>query len=116
MRPGDETGRHAGLRSLSRKGCGFKSRPGHFFPVYLLCVNMNLDQYLDKNRFPLSTIPGLAINEQFNKDANSYDFLVEQKEKGISLTEVQLGLWEEFEVKIPHLFRLSTDFWASKNS
>jgi len=75
---------------------------------------MNLNQYFDKNQFPLSTIPGLALNEQFNKDANSYDFLVEQKEKGIPLTERQTGLWIEFEIKIPHLFRLSTDFWASK--
>ncbi|NBR06766.1 MAG: hypothetical protein EBT92_13470 [Planctomycetes bacterium] len=77
---------------------------------------MNLDQYLDEKRFPLSTIPGLAINEQFNNDASSYDFLVEQKEKGITLTEAQLRLWEEFEIKIPHLFRLSTEFWAAKHS
>lgn len=77
---------------------------------------MNLDQYFDKSRFPLSTIPGLAKNEQFNNDADSYDFLVEQKEKGIVLTKEQMLLWEEFEMKIPHLFRLSTEFWASKHS
>ncbi|MFZ4611546.1 MAG: hypothetical protein ACOYNM_17145 [Gemmataceae bacterium] len=76
---------------------------------------MNLDQYFDKIRFPLSTIPGLAQNEQFNADAESYDFLVEQKEKGIPLTEEQLRLWDEFEFKIPHLFRLSTEFWASSH-
>jgi len=76
---------------------------------------MILDQYFDKIRFPLSTIPGLALNEQFNADADSYDFLVEQKEKGIALTDEQLRLWEEFEFKIPHLFRLSTEFWASNH-
>ena len=76
---------------------------------------MNLDQYFDKIRFPLSTILGLALNEQFNADADSYDFLVEQKEKGITLTVEQLRLWEEFEIKIPHLFRLSTEFWASNH-
>lgn len=74
---------------------------------------MSIDEYFDKNRFPLSTIPGLATNEQFNHDANSYDFLVEQKEKGIPFTDEQTGLWNEFEIKIPHLFRLSTYFWAS---
>ncbi len=76
---------------------------------------MNLDQYFDKIRFPLSTIPGLAQNEQFNADADSYDHLVDLKEKGIPLTEEQLRLWEEFEIKIPHLFRLSTEFWASNH-
>lgn len=76
---------------------------------------MNLVQYFDKIRFPLSTIPGLAKNEQFNADADSYDHLVDLKEKGITLTEEQLRLWEEFEMKIPHLFRLSTEFWASNH-
>ena len=75
---------------------------------------MKPDDYLDKNRFPLSTIAGLALNEQLNRDASTYDFLLEQKEKGITLTDEQLLLWNEFEIKIPHLFRLSTEYWASK--
>lgn len=75
---------------------------------------MKPDDYLDKNRFPLSTIAGLPLNEQMNRDASTYDFLLEQKEKGITLTDEQLLLWNEFEIKIPHLFRLSTEYWALK--
>ena len=102
------------LEACPARGAGSNPARATFY-FYGRCFPMNLDQYFDKIRFPLSTIPGLAQNEQFNADAESYDFLVEQKEKGIPLTEEQLRLWDEFEIKIPHLFRLSTEFWASSH-
>lgn len=102
------------LEACPARGAGSNPARATFY-FYGCCIPMNLDQYFDKIRFPLSTITGLAQNEQFNADADSYDFLVDLKEKGITLTEEQLRLWEEFEIKIPHLFRLSTEFWASNH-
>jgi wyosine [tRNA(Phe)-imidazoG37] synthetase (radical SAM superfamily) len=42
--PGGGIGRHARLRGVWRKPCGFKSRPGHFYGEYLFfCPNAGTD-------------------------------------------------------------------------
>jgi len=76
---------------------------------------MTLTEYLDNIRFSLSSIPELAPNQQFNQDAQTFDFLNDLKDKAIPLNQEQIALWRELEIKIPHIYRLSTNFWASSN-
>ena len=75
---------------------------------------MNLQDYLDPGRFPLTTQAGLAPTQQLMLDAFKYDGMEEEREYRKDLDEHWHAVWAELQVKAPHIARLAAEVAAAE--
>lgn len=61
---------------------------------------MKPSEYLDPQRFPLTTQEGLDIKGQMMIDAFNHDSVMELIDSGADLTEEQKARWAELQEKI----------------
>ncbi|MDX1977182.1 MAG: hypothetical protein SFT94_05870 [Pseudanabaenaceae cyanobacterium bins.68] len=62
---------------------------------------MTIEDYMNPEKFPITTQEGLSVKDQFLIDAINYDQLVEAREMGKTLNTMQLQAEEELKIKIP---------------
>ncbi|MEB3193188.1 MAG: hypothetical protein VKL42_22835, partial [Snowella sp.] len=62
---------------------------------------LSLDDYLNPDKFPVTSREGLSAQQQFRIDAFNYDNLVRYKDEGNALDEEQVAILKELEVKVP---------------
>jgi hypothetical protein len=65
---------------------------------------MDMNNYIDPEKFPLTTQKGLSLHDQKRIDAFNYDALNELISEGAELTGKQQALWAEHQIK--HAMRL----------
>jgi hypothetical protein len=70
---------------------------------------MNLNEYLDAARFPLTTQRGVSAEEQLLIDASRHDRLKEFLEDGGILTAEQQKRWDELQAKMQHHAELTAE-------
>jgi hypothetical protein len=63
---------------------------------------MTLAEYMDPQRFPLTTQSGLSAQQQLMLDAFNWDALTEARENGEQLAEDQKAIYRELRVKMHH--------------
>ncbi|MEB3160796.1 MAG: hypothetical protein VKL20_05000 [Synechocystis sp.] len=64
-------------------------------------MTLTLDDYLNPDKFPLTSQKGLSAQQQFRIDAFNYDNLVRYKAEGNELDDEQVQILKELDVKIP---------------
>ncbi len=62
---------------------------------------MTLDDYMDREKFPMTSQGGLAADQQMLIDAFNHDQLKEFLEEGGEPSERQKAIWKELQEKIP---------------
>lgn len=60
---------------------------------------MTAEQYMDKERFPLSTADGASLEEQLQIDAINWDDLERAKKDGIKLDKHKRAILKELRYK-----------------
>jgi hypothetical protein len=70
---------------------------------------VNLQEYLDPTRFPLTTFPNYTPREQLMMDAFNYDKFKELADDGTLQPGRPTALWAEYQAKEPHIARLTRE-------
>jgi hypothetical protein len=70
---------------------------------------VTLEEYLDAQRFPLTTQKGLDPSNQLMLDAFKMDGMAEEREWRTDLGEHWHAVWAELEQKRPHHARLTRE-------
>jgi hypothetical protein len=69
-------------------------------------MNLTPDEYLSPDRFPLTSCPGLSLDQQMLIDAIQYDELRDKQEAGVVLAGNMLALRAELARKVDDHCRL----------
>jgi hypothetical protein len=75
---------------------------------------MTLEEYLDAQRFPLTTQKGLDPSKQLMLDAFKMDGMAEERDWRKDLDEHWHAVWAEREQKRPHHARLTRELRAAE--
>jgi hypothetical protein len=75
---------------------------------------MTLEEFLDPQRFPLTTQPGLTPHQQLMMSAFNYDKFQELADSGELLPGEPTAIWAELQVKGPHIARLTREVAAAE--
>jgi hypothetical protein len=75
---------------------------------------MTLQEFLDQQRFPLTTQPGLTPHEQLMMSAFNYDKFEELADSGELLPGKPTAIWAELQEKGPHIARLTAELRAAE--
>ena len=70
---------------------------------------MNLNEYLDAARFPLTTQRGVSAKKQLLIDASHHDRLTEFLEDGGISTAEEQKRWDELQEKMQHHAKLTAE-------
>jgi hypothetical protein len=75
---------------------------------------MTLQEYLDPQRFPLTTEPNYTPRQQLMMDAFNHDKFKEFADDGTLQPGRPTALWEEYRAKAPHIPRLTRELAAAE--
>ncbi|MEB3160303.1 MAG: hypothetical protein VKL20_02450 [Synechocystis sp.] len=64
-------------------------------------MSLTLNDYLNPEKFPMTTQKDLSPSQQFRIDAFNYDSLIQYLDEGGTLDQKQQAILKELEVKIP---------------
>ena len=64
-------------------------------------MSLTLSDYMDAEKFPITSQEGLSPSQQFRIDAFNYDSLIQYLDEGGTLNDQQKAILKELEVKIP---------------
>jgi hypothetical protein len=64
-------------------------------------MSLTLSDYMNAEKFPITSQKNLSPRKQFQIDAFNYDSLIRHQEEGGTLNDQQKAILKELEVKIP---------------